>query len=127
MSEWFRAGGVMMWPILAAALLVVGAAVAEARKLRSGAGDDEIGVVLAWGGLAAVFGVLGTLVGVVQMASAVQRVAGSGGVAPGLLWGGLRVTLITSIFGFCVLGLSLLAWFGLRALRTSGDRVQTPA
>lgn len=121
MSEWFRAGGVMMWPILGTAVLVLGAAVQEGWKLRKGPGrngaEAEPGVVLAWGGLGAVLGILGTLVGWVVMANVVQRVTVRGGVQPALLWGGLKVSLVTSIFGFTVLGMSLLLWFVLSAIR----------
>lgn len=127
MIDWFQAGGVMMWPILGAAVLVLGAAFDEGRKVRSGAGDAEVGVVLAWGGLAAVFGILGTLVGIAQGANVLEHVPAGTKVQPALLLGGLKVALIPSIFGFCVFGLSLLAWFGLRALRTRGERMQAPA
>jgi len=127
MTYWFHAGGVMMWPILGAAVLVLGAAFDEGRKVRSGAGDAEIGVVLAWGGLAAVFGILGTLVGLAQMADAYEKVGMRGSIAWMWFGGGIKVSLVSSIFGFCVFGLSLLLWFGLRALRTRGERMQAPA
>jgi hypothetical protein len=84
--------------------------------------------VLAWGGLGAVLGVLGTLVGWAMMANAAERVTARGGVQPALLWGGLKVSLTTSIFGFLVLGVSLLMWFGLRALRArTGAEESAPA
>lgn len=121
MTYWFHAGGVMMWPILGAAVLVLGATVDEGRKLLSGARDAEIGVVLAWGGLAAVFGVLGTLVGIAQMANVLEHVPTGTRILPAFLSGGIKLTLITSIFGFAVFGLSLLLWFGLRALRSRGS------
>jgi hypothetical protein len=132
MSEWFRAGGVMMWPILGTAVLVLGAAAQEGWKLWAGRGrgaaEAEPGVVLAWGGLGAVLGVLGTLVGWAMMANAAERVTARGGVQPALLWGGLKVSLTTSIFGFLVLGVSLLMWFGLRALRArTGAEESAPA
>lgn len=113
-SLWFREGGVMMWPILGAAVLVLGAAFDEGRKVRRGAPEAESGVVLAWGALGAVFGLLGTLTG---LAEGARSIAQAGGAEPALIWGGVSVSLITSIFGLCVFGLSLLVWFGLRALK----------
>jgi len=104
----------MMWPILGAAVLVLGAAFDEGRKVRRDAPEAEIGVVLAWGGLATVFGLLGTLVGMAQGFGAIAHAGAP--VEPTFIWGGLQATLVTSIFGLCIFGLSLLVWFVLRAL-----------
>lgn len=115
---WFREGGIMMWPILGAAVLVLGATLDEGRKVRRRAPGAEIGVVIAWGALAAVFGLLGTLVGVAEGASSIAR---AGGAEAALVWGGVSVSLITSIFGLCVFALSLLVWFLLRALKARAE------
>lgn len=115
MILWFREGGVMMWPILGAAVLVLGAAFDEGRKLRRGARESEIEVVIAWGALAAVFGLLGTLVGLAQGAGSIARAGVQ--VEPSLVWGGVHAMVVTSIFGLCVFGVSLLLWFVLRALK----------
>jgi biopolymer transport protein ExbB/TolQ len=125
----FREGGFMMWPILGAGLVVLATAVAEGRKLVFGSGGRwptaNAEVVLAWGGFAAVIGVLGTLIGIVQAARAIEA---AGHVESSLLWGGIKVTLITSIFGLLVFAASLLIWFGLHAIRSRRHRsVEDPA
>lgn len=113
-SSWFRDGGVMMWPVLGAAVLVLGAAFDEGWKVHRRSPQAEINVVLAWGALAAVFGVLGSLLGLAQGAGSIAR---AGQVETALVWGGLQVTLLKSIFGLCVFALSLLLWFVLRTLK----------
>ena len=122
--DFFREGGFMMWPILGAALLVLAAAAGESRRLLAGPRQRQPGrnaeVVLAWGGFAAVIGVLGTLIGIVQAAGAIEAV---GHVESSLLWGGIKVTLITSIFGLLVFAASLLIWFGLYAIRLRQERL----
>lgn len=113
-----------MWPILGAALLAVGTAFAEARKFGTGGARvrGSLEVLFVWGALAAVLGVLGTLVGMSLAARAIER---AGHVAPALLWGGFKAALSTSIVGFVVFAISLVAWFLLRGLRTrrAGEEV----
>lgn len=115
--DFFREGGFMMWPILAAGLLVLATAAAEGRRLVAASAerrrDANAEVVLAWGGFAAVIGVLGTLIGIVQAARSIEA---AGHVESLLLWGGIKVTLITSIFGLLVFAASLLIWFALHAI-----------
>lgn len=115
--DFFVGGGVMMWPILVCTLLVLGlaarTAIADARG-GSARAHSEQSAVLFWGVAAAVLGVLGTLVGVMQMADAVER---AGMIQSATLWGGVKVALITSIAGTCTLVLALLLWMALRLLR----------
>lgn len=124
MTEWFMEGGIMMWPVLGAGIVGLGLAGDATRRLASGVSRAEeiraeIDVVLFWGGFASVLGVIGTIVGLGQMARYVER---TGEVSAALAWSGLRVALITTVFGLAVLAICLLAWFGLRTglLRRKG-------
>lgn len=117
MIEWFMEGGFFMWPILGADLASLALAVDAGRKLAGGTTGDpglraEIDAVLFWGGFAALLGLIGTLGGVAQMA---RYVEGAGQVSARVAWSGIRVALITTVFGLMALGVSLLAWFGLRS------------
>ncbi len=67
---------------------------------------------LFWGGFAFVTGILGTLVGVVQAAQAIE--ASGGGVSQSLIWGGLKVSTLSSVVGTIILAIAALVWFGLR-------------
>lgn len=114
MIELFHDGGYMMWPILGCALLVLALAGSSARRLlRAEAHERAHSAVAAipfWGAFALVLGILGTVVGWMRMAGALER---AGDVAPALIWGGFGVSLIPTLFGLLVLTVSLLAWLAL--------------
>lgn len=123
MIELFESGGFMMWPILLGLVAILVVAARGARSMTSDPhGADArsaADAVLFWGGFSALLGLLGTLVGIAQIASAIRA---AGGASAGLIWGGIGVTLTTSLFGLLVLLLSLIAWYALRmaALRREG-------
>lgn len=113
----FFAGGVMMYPIALSALVVLGLTAWSAWRLwargprvdaRLEAGVDG---VLFWGGFALLLGVLGTVVGIAQVAQAVEMV---GEIHTTLVWGGVKLALITTIWGTVILGAAALFWFLLR-------------
>ena len=67
--------------------------------------------VLVLGVLGACVGVLGTLVGLMVAATSVEQ---AGAVNPTLMWGGVKVALISSVVGLLVLGVSAVSWLGLQ-------------
>lgn len=113
----FSDGGVMMYPISFCAIMVL--VLAGRTAFRMKAEDPALGAVmrgaidgvLFWGGYALVLGVLGTVVGIAISAQAVEAV---GEVHTTLVWGGIKVSLITTIYGLLVLLGGALVWFGLR-------------
>lgn len=126
MIDWFQSGGFFMWPILVAGLVSLVLAADAGRRLASESRPGpalrtEIDSVLFWGGFAALLGLFGTVGGIGQMARALER---AGEASASLVWGGVRVALITTAFGLIVLAVAVLAWF---ALRTARRRVQGPS
>lgn len=123
MIEWFLSGGFFMWLVLGAGLVSLALTADAGRKL-VGEPDDvlavraEIDAVLFWGGFASLLGLIGTLGGVGVMARSIER---AGGVSAAVAWSGLRVAMVTTVFGLMVLALSLLAWFGLRTALRRAD------
>jgi hypothetical protein len=113
----FFAGGVMMYPIALSALVALGLAAWSARRLWGSAprvdARVEAGVdgVLFWGGFALLLGVLGTVVGIAVAAQAVEML---GEVHTTLVWGGIKVSLIPTIWGALILAVSAVAWYTLR-------------
>ena len=113
----FSDGGFMMYPISFCAIMVL--VLAGRTALRMKAEDLAPGAimrgaidgVLFWGGYALVLGILGTVVGIAIAAQAVEVV---GRVETTLVWGGIKVSLITTIYGLLVLLGGALLWFGLR-------------
>jgi hypothetical protein len=70
-----------------------------------------VDAILFWGVFALIAGVLGTLIGVINAAGAIQ--AASEVSAP-LVWGGMRVALLSSSAGALILAFAALLWFGLQ-------------
>jgi hypothetical protein len=117
MMHYMRAGGVPMVPLVIIAFVVIGLTFRSWWRLRSNGGSSpavvETGIdaVLFWGVYAVVIGLLGTLIGIAQAASAIQA---AGSVAAPVVWGGIQVALITVIFGLLIFSVALVLWFGLR-------------
>ncbi len=126
MIDRFLSGGVMMWPLLFVAVGVAALAVRTALHLRSGASrlpraQATMRSILFWGGMSLLLGLLGTVVGMLVMADAIQR---AGGASPGLVWGGVGVSLVSLIFGIAILLFSGLVW---AALHRWSERVRESA
>ena len=55
-----------------------------------------------------IFGIFGQLLGLYQAFDAIEQM---GSVSPALLMGGLKVSMITTFYGFVIYMLSLIIWF----------------
>jgi len=132
MTGFFAQGGIVMYPLVAVALGVVWLAARSAWLIQRGESasaelDGSLHGLLFWGLFAALLGLLGTSIGVIQMAQAATLARS---VEAYLIWGGLGVALVTLIFGLLILLLAGLLWFTLRAwsVRASrGASVASPA
>ena len=113
----WEAMGFIRWPIAFALLCVVLlTAYSSARLWRPGAVADLLtkawlDAILFWGGFAMIAGVLGTLVGIVIAA---QSIEAAGSVSTTLVWGGIKVAMLSSAFGTLILGGSAILWFALQ-------------
>lgn len=66
----------------------------------------------AVGTLALVFGIFGQLLGLYDMFKAIQELEN---VAPALLAGGLKVSMITTLYGLVIYIISIIVWMGLKS------------
>lgn len=113
----FHEMGLIRWPLLFSLLAVTGLTVWSAARLRGtepapdGRTKAWIDAVLFWGAFAAISGVVGTLIGVIVAAQSIQL---AGEVSTALVWGGIKIALLSSAVGLLILGLSALSWFGLQ-------------
>jgi MotA/TolQ/ExbB proton channel family len=112
----FRDMGVIAYPITFCALMVAVLSVRAILRLRAG-GQGQASAVrssvdgtLFWGAYAMVLGFLGTVLGIVVAAQAVQAV---NTVEPALVWGGIKIALTSTVYGSLVFLLAALVWFGL--------------
>ena len=117
MSVIWQSMGVIRFPLGLSFLVVLSLAVyAAIRLFRRGATADPmtrtwVDAILFWGGFSLVTGVLGTLVGIVLAAQAIEA---AGAVSSGLVWGGVKVALYSSVLGTLILAFASLIWFGLQ-------------
>ena len=70
-----------------------------------------IDAILFWGGFALIAGVLGTLLGIIIAAQSIEY---AGTVEPSLVWGGVKVAMLSSAFGTLILAMAALSWFLLQ-------------
>ncbi len=109
--------GFIRWPLMFSFLVVVGLALFSAVRLfRPGATPDLhskawLDAILFWGGFASISGLLGTLIG---FTIATQSVEAAGEVNVTLMWGGIKVSMLASLFGVLILAFASLLWFGLQ-------------
>jgi hypothetical protein len=109
--------GFIRWPLMFSFLVVVGLALFSAVRLfRPGATPDLhskawLDAILFWGGFASISGLLATLIG---FTIATQSVEAAGEVNVTLMWGGIKVSMLGSLFGVLILAFSSLLWFVLQ-------------
>ncbi len=109
--------GFIRWPLMFSFLVVVGLALFSAVRLfRPGATPDLhskawLDAILFWGGFASIAGLLATLVG---FTIATQSVEAAGEVNITLMWGGIKVSMLGSLFGVLILAFASLLWFVLQ-------------
>ena len=109
--------GFIRWPLMFSFMTVIGLALfSTIRLFRPGATPDLhtkawLDAILFWGGFATISGLLGTLIGI-TIAS--QSVEAAGEVNVTLMWGGIKVSLLSSLFGVLILAFASLLWFVLQ-------------
>ena len=117
MSMIWESLGFIRWPLFVSFLAVVLLGLWSAIKLfRPGASPDLrtkawLDAILFWGGFALISGVLGTLIGIIIASQAIEA---AGAVSTPLIWGGIKVAMLSSAFGAMILGFAALLWFVLQ-------------
>ncbi len=117
MTDLFYAGGPLFMGILTLLLLTI-LAMAGYRIIQIG--RDQVGhetvfryqltYIKSIGLFSLVFGILAQLMGLYQAFSAIEQV---GDVSPAILAGGLKVSMISTIYGLVIFLLSYILWLGL--------------
>lgn len=86
--------------------------------LKNNSGTDiriihRLGLIKSAGLFGLVFGILGQLIG---LYSAFVQIQAMGDVSPGILAGGIKISMITTMYGIIIFLIAYLIWFGLVAL-----------
>jgi hypothetical protein len=123
--------GFIRYPLLLSFLVVAALTAWSAYQLyRPGASPDLrtkawLDGILFWGGFALITGVIGTLIGIIIAAQSIER---AGAVSPTLVWGGIKVALLSSAIGALILAGAALVWFVFqmrwRLLSADGAKVE---
>jgi biopolymer transport protein ExbB len=109
--------GFIRWPLTFSGMAVIGLALMSASTLF---GRDAtaglvaktwIDAILFWGGFAVISGVLGSIIGVIV---GFQAIEAAGEVEATLVAGGIKVALLSSLFGVTILAFAALLWFALQ-------------
>ena len=70
-----------------------------------------VDIIIFAGSFALIYGMFGQVLGFYQAAGAIQQAKE---IAPSIIWGGFKVSLIAPIMGFVVLIISSVMWFIVR-------------
>lgn len=117
MSTIWEAMGFIRWPLAFSLLTVLLLSAWSAAKLfRPNAVADLrtkawLDAILFWGAFAVIAGALGTLVGVIIASQAIEA---AGAVSTTLIWGGIKIAMLSSAFGILILAFASLIWFALQ-------------
>ena len=117
MFEVFKTGGPFMFPLTLIALVLVPITIRLVWKLSSNTlstgrrGEIALQALPFWGAVSILIGLLGQAAGLYR---ALGIVAARGVASPRAIYIGLRESLVTTIFGFTICVLALLAWGVLR-------------
>lgn len=117
MTDLFYMGGPLYMGILTLLLLIILAmSVYRAIQIAGNEVKHEttfryyLNHIKSVGLFALVLGILAQLMGLYQAFSVIEQ---AGDISPALLAGGLKVSMITTIYGMTIFVLSYLIWFGL--------------
>ncbi len=117
MLELFIEGGSLFMGMLSLLLLVVlSLAVLNGAKILSGSVKDfesmkqRLTYIKSVGLLSLVIGILGQLIGLFGGLGIMSQ---TGSISPAILLGGIRVSMITTMFGMIIFLISYLLWLGL--------------
>ena len=117
MFDLFSAGGVFMTPLT---VLGIGALLLASKKISDVYVNAEepaskhratVNAVLQLGILSFFLGVLSQAIGLIQAFQAIEQM---GAVSPQMLAGGLKVSMIASVYGLLILIITFIAWSALK-------------
>jgi len=120
-QHFFPDMGYIRYPMYVAALFMLLQVVRAAMQLAkppAARSSMTTHIILVWGFLNALLGVLGTVLGTALAGAYIERAAE---VEPALVAGGMKVALYSTIFGLLLLTFAVVAWLVLQALQHRGE------
>lgn len=106
----FMMGGPLFMGILS--LILIGVIISVVRYVTAEEKSKEkLDLIKAFGLLAMITGVLAQLIGLFDALKAIEM---AGRIAPGILAAGLKVSMITTLYGLTIYVISLIIWITLK-------------
>lgn len=110
MIDLFMMGGPLFMGILS--LILIGVIISVVRYLTAEEKTREkLDLIKSFGLLAMIMGVLGQLIGLFD---ALKFIEEAGQIAPGMLAGGIKVSMITTLYGLVIYVIALIIWITLK-------------
>ena len=117
MTKLFFMGGPIFMGILTLLLLVILAVsilyiikLTKGKSIPQGNFSHQLSYLKSIGLFSMIVGILGQLTGLVMAFSAVEQV---GDISPALMFGGLKVSMISTLYGISIYLFSIIIWFVL--------------
>jgi len=115
MKEWFIMGGSLFMGILTILLvIIVAVSIVFALTIASGKTAEKtnfthrLKYIKSLGLFTAITGILGQLLGLFDAFKAIEQM---GDISPGIMAGGLKISLITTLTGLFIYLISFIIWF----------------
>lgn len=110
MLELFMMGGPLFMGILT--LVLIGMVACVIRYVMAAEQtQDKLDLIRSFGLLATIIGILGQLIGLFDALKSIEQV---GQVAPGMLAGGLKISMITTLYGLLIYMISMIIYITLK-------------
>jgi len=111
MIELFQMGGPLFMGILS--IIFIGVIITTVYYLKSSdKNETSLNRIKSLGQFAMVFGILGQLIGLYDAFKFIEQ---AGSISPGMLAGGFKVSMITTLYGIIIYVISYLIWLALQA------------
>jgi len=121
MLRFIASCGVMLWPILVLAIVVLVLMVVNTVRLARGRAGPQvqssINAILFWGVVTTILGFIGQWLGLYKAVQVIFEFAPRLGINPRAVGIGFAESLRTAIFGVTVLLVAGVSWFALSAWR----------
>lgn len=100
----------IMLLILLATALAFSIYIYSGKALKSESFRHRLGYLKSMGLFTMITGILGQLIGLLMAFGAIEK---AGDISPAMVYGGLKISMYTTVYGILVYLLSILIWFSL--------------
>lgn len=120
LNNLFHYGGPLFMGILTILFLIILATsvvfailIFTGKVIHSEAFRSRLAYIKSLGLFTMIFGILGQLIGLTEAFGAIER---AGDISPALIYGGLKISMYTTLYGIGIYLVSILIWFLLDIL-----------